>query len=45
MDVNHYDNAKINTQGGVTHLCNRNTGWPVYNALADLVGLYVEVAE
>ena len=33
------------TQGGVTYLCNRNTGQPVYNALADLVGLYVEVAE
>ena len=32
-------------QGGVTYLCNRNTGQPVYNALADLVGIYVEVAE
>lgn len=32
-------------QDGVTYLCNRNTGQPVYNALADLVGLYVEVAE
>ena len=32
-------------QNGVTYLCNRNTGQPVYNALADLVGLYVEVAE
>ena len=51
MDVNHYDDAKIaliesrcksNTQDGVTYLCNRNTGQPVYNALADLVGLYVE---
>lgn len=31
-------------QNGVTYLCNRNTGQPVYNALADLVGLYVEVA-
>ena len=32
------------TQGGVTYLCNRSTGQPVYNALSDLVGLYVEVA-
>ena len=31
------------TQGGVTYLCNRDTGQPVYNALAELVGLYVEV--
>ena len=33
------------TQGGVTYLCNRSTGEPVYNALSELVGLYVEVAE
>ena len=32
-------------QDGVTYLCNRNTGQPVYNALADLVGLYVTVVE
>ena len=32
-------------QDGVTYLCTRSTGQPVYNALADLVGLYVEVAE
>ena len=31
------------TQGGVTYLCNRSTGQPVYNALAELVGIYVEV--
>ena len=30
------------TQGGVVYLCNRSTGQPVYNALAELVGLYVE---
>lgn len=30
------------TQGGVTYLCNRSTGQPVYNALSELVGLYVE---
>lgn len=33
------------TQDGVTYLCNRNTGQPVYNSLAELVGLYVEIAE
>lgn len=32
------------TQGGVTYLCNRSTGQPVYNALNELVGLYVEEA-
>lgn len=31
------------TQDGVVYLCNRDTVSPVYNALADLVGLYVEV--
>ena len=31
-------------QSGVTYLCNRNTGQPVYNFLAELVGLYVEIA-
>ena len=30
------------TQSGVTYLCNRNTGQPVYNSLAELAGLYVE---
>lgn len=33
------------TQDGVTYLCTRDTGAPVYNALSDLVGIYVEVAE
>ena len=33
------------TQGGVLYLCNRDTGNPVYHALSELVGLYVEVAE
>ena len=28
--------------GGVTYLCNRNTGNPVYHPLSALVGLYVE---
>ena len=31
------------TQSGVTYLCNRNTGQPVYNSLAELAGLYVEM--
>ena len=30
------------TQDGVTYLCTRSTGQPVYNALSELVGLYVE---
>ena len=32
------------SQDGVVYLCTRDTVNPVYNALADLVGLYVEVA-
>ena len=31
-------------QSGVTYLCNRNTGQPVYNSLVELTGLYVEIA-
>lgn len=31
------------TQGGVVYYCLRSTGAPVYHALADLVGQYVEV--
>lgn len=30
------------TQGGVLYLCTRDTGIPVYNALAELVGIYVD---
>lgn len=37
------ENGKYYTQNGVVYLCNRDTGVPVYNALADLVGIYVEV--
>lgn len=36
------ENGKYYVQDGVTYLCNRDTGNPVYNALANLVGLYVE---
>lgn len=38
------ENGKYYTQDGVIYLCNRDTGNPVYNPLAELVGLYVEVA-
>lgn len=32
-------------QNGVTYRCTRNSEQPVYHALSDLVGLYVEVVE
>lgn len=35
-------NGKYYTQNDVIYLCNRDTVNPVYNALSDLVGLYVE---
>lgn len=35
---------KYYSQAGVTYRCFRSTGIPVYNNLADLVGIYVEVA-
>ena len=35
-------NGLYYTQDGVMYLCTRDTGNPVYNSLADLVGLYVE---
>lgn len=38
-------NGKYYSQGGVTYLCNRDSGAPLYHALADLVGTYVEVVE
>lgn len=33
--------GKYYSQSGKTYLCNRDTGNPVYNALEELVGLYV----
>mgnify|MGYP005758140275 CR=1 FL=1 len=39
------ENGKYYGQDGVIYLCNRDTEIPVYQALKDLVGLYVEVAE
>lgn len=38
------ENGKYYTQNGVTYLCNRDSINPVYHALADLVGQFVEVA-
>lgn len=38
------EQGKYYTQNDLTYLCIRDTGNPVYNALADLVGLYVELA-
>lgn len=35
--------GKYYAQDGVVYRCFRDTGIPVYNALRDLVGLYVEV--
>lgn len=37
------ENGKYYSQDGVVYLCNRDSGNPVYNALSELVGLYVEV--
>lgn len=37
------ENGKYYIQNDVIYLCSRDTGNPVYNDLADLVGLYVEV--
>ena len=39
------EQGKYYSQGGVTYLCNRDTGQAVFHPLADLVGIYVEVAE
>lgn len=39
------EEGKYYTQDNVTYLCTRSTGQPVYHALAELVGLYVEVVE
>ena len=37
------ENGKYYSQDGVVYLCNRDTINPVYHALKDLTGLYVEV--
>jgi hypothetical protein len=33
------------TQDGITYRCTRSTGQPVYHALSELLGIYVEVVE
>jgi hypothetical protein len=38
------ENGKYYEQDGVVYICTRDTVNPVYSALKDLVGLYVEVA-
>ena len=38
------ENGKYYSQNGVVYLCTRDSGNPVYHALADLVGQFVEVA-
>ena len=37
------ESGKYYTQSGMTYLCSRDTVNPVYNALSELVGIYVEV--
>lgn len=39
------ETGKYYSQSGVTYKCTRDTGNPVYNDLADLVGIYVEVID
>ena len=38
------ESGKYYTQSGMTYLCSRDTVNPVYNALSELVGIYVEVS-
>lgn len=37
--------GKYYTEDDVLYLCNRDTGQAIYNKLAELVGIYVEVVE
>lgn len=39
------ESGKYYIEDGMTYLCNRDTGNPVYNKLSELVGIYVEVVE
>ena len=36
------ESGKYYSQSGAVYLCTRDTVNPVYNALADLVGIYVK---
>lgn len=38
------ESGKYYSEKDVTYLCIRDTGAPIYNALADLIGIYVQVA-
>lgn len=38
------ESGKYYSQDSVTYLCTRDTGIAVYNTLAELVGIYVELA-
>ena len=38
------EEGKYYSQNGVTYRCIRSTGAPVYNPLADLINIYVEIA-
>lgn len=38
------ENGKYYTQDGITYICTRDSVNPVYHALKDLVGIYVEIA-
>ena len=38
------ESGKYYSQDGVVYVCVRDSGAPLYNALKDLVGIYVEVA-
>ena len=38
------ENGKYYTRGGVTYKCICDTVNPIYNALAELMGIYVEEA-
>ena len=38
------EKGKYYIEDGIIYLCNRDTGIAIYNRLADLVGIYVEVA-
>lgn len=38
-------NGMYYTEDGILYLCNRDTGQAVYNTLADLLGIYVEIVE
>lgn len=39
------ESGKYYVQDGVLYRCTRDTGNPVYHALSELIGLYVEVVE